>query len=154
MLCIGAGILTPISILKKKRSPWKAQFYSSSLYSSSFTPHNVIITRGNCLLPFSWSLANSSNICWAVGWGDTGHLIRVTDVKVTSACNKERRNKIKLGRAPFLSEQQQQKTYLKKEGEKVITNWSCLQGAVELVKKTMTFWASSCRNNWSSNFSK
>lgn len=38
-----------------------------------------------------------------------GHLIRVTDVKVTSACNKERRNKIKLGREAFLSEPKKEK---------------------------------------------
>lgn len=36
-------------------------------------------------------------------------MIRVTDVNVTSACNKERRNKIKLDREPSLPEQQQQR---------------------------------------------
>ena len=45
-----------------------------------------------------------------------GHLIRVTDVKVTSACNKERRNKIKLGREASLSEpKKKKKNCLKKE---------------------------------------
>lgn len=52
---------------------------------------------------FCWSLANSSNICWAGGGGDMGYLIGVTDVKVTSACNKERRDKIKLSREASLN---------------------------------------------------
>lgn len=48
-----------------------------------------------------------------------GHLIRVTDVKVTSACNKERRNKIKLGREAFLSEpKKKKKNPFKKGGKK------------------------------------
>lgn len=65
---------------------------------------------------FCWSLANSSNICWAGGGGDMGYLIGVTDVKVTSACNKESRDKIKLGREASLNPPK--KICLKKEGEK------------------------------------
>ena len=45
-----------------------------------------------------------------------GYLIRVTDVKVTSACNKERRNKIKLGREASLNPPP--KICLKKEEKK------------------------------------
>lgn len=45
-----------------------------------------------------------------------GYLIGVTDVKVTSACNKERRDKIKLSREASLNPRP--KIYLKKEGQK------------------------------------
>lgn len=45
-----------------------------------------------------------------------GYLIGVTDVKVTSACNKESRDKIKLGREASLNPPK--KICLKKEGEK------------------------------------
>ena len=49
-----------------------------------------------------------------------GYLIRVTDVKVTSACNKERRNKIKLDREASLNQKKKKKkTSLKKEGKKM-----------------------------------
>lgn len=51
-----------------------------------------------------------------------GYLIRVTDVKVTSACNKERRNKIKLDREASLNQKQKKtkkKPSLKKEGKKM-----------------------------------
>lgn len=47
-----------------------------------------------------------------------GYLIRVTDVKVTSACNKERRNEIKLGREAFLSEPKKEKKKLFEKGGK------------------------------------
>ena len=44
-----------------------------------------------------------------------GYLIRVTDVNVTSACTKERRSKIKLGREAFLNQKKRKKkTYLKR----------------------------------------
>ena len=45
-------------------------------------------------------------------------MIRVTDVKVTSACNKERRNEIKLGREGFLSEPKKKKKLFEKGGKK------------------------------------
>lgn len=51
-----------------------------------------------------------------------GYLIRVTDVKVTSACNKERRSKIKLGREASVNQKKKEKkkkTYLKRR-EKII----------------------------------
>lgn len=38
-----------------------------------------------------------------------GYLIRVTDVKVTSACNKERRSKIKLGKEASLNQKKDRK---------------------------------------------
>lgn len=46
-----------------------------------------------------------------------GYLIRVTDVKVTSACNKERRSKIKLGREASLNQKktEKKKTLFEKE---------------------------------------
>ena len=47
-----------------------------------------------------------------------GYLIRVTDVKVTSACNKERRNKIKLGREASLNPPPQ--NLFEKGGKKII----------------------------------
>lgn len=47
-----------------------------------------------------------------------GYLIRVTDVKVTSACNKERRNEIKLGREAFLSGPKKEKKKLFEKGGK------------------------------------
>ena len=47
-----------------------------------------------------------------------GYLIRVTDVKVTSACNKERRSKIKLGREASVNQKKKEKKNLfEKEGK-------------------------------------
>ena len=45
-----------------------------------------------------------------------GYLIRVTDVKVTSACNKERRNKIKLDREASLNQKKKKKKNLFEKG--------------------------------------
>lgn len=81
-----------------------------------------------------------------------GHLIRVTDVKVTSACNKERRNKIKLGREASLSEPKKKQNYLRKKGGKSSQALTKLAGCRRaLVERIMIFWTGSCKNNCSSN---
>ena len=60
-----------------------------------------------------------------------GYLIRVTDVKVTSACNKERRSKIKLGREAFLNQKKKEKNLFEKEEKNNHEPSPGLQGAEE-----------------------
>lgn len=109
------GYRSPVSILFNDIT-MKEPHSTPLIFSPSPHPLKYNYQKGLPVTFFCWSLANSSNICWAGGGGDMGHLIRVTDVKVTSACNKERRNKIKLGKEASLS----QKTIFlkKKEGKK------------------------------------